>query len=226
MSQTPRLEEVLEAGINDRMRNFYTALPGEIVNYSPVNQRADIRIKVMNAEEDSTGKKYWLLPIIRQVLVMFPGGTAPNGDKYRLTYPVAVGDPVLYIVATLPLTEWMGRGYANLEIDPVAYNNLCHGFAIPGIHTSTGNPGEAPVDAMVLHGETVKVGGPTGTQPTFMATTFLTVFEDLLTAIKAGLIAAGNTQVGGAAIGTAFQTAIDAFDAAIDAAKTQNAQVK
>src|SRR5688500_15826688 len=137
MSQSPPLEEVLENAIGERLSNFYTAVPGEIVSYDSASHRADIRIKVMNAIEDSTGKKQWLLPIVRQVLVVFPGGTAADGTSYRLTFPISVGDPVLYIVSTLPLTEWSGRGSANLDIDPTSLNNIAHGFAIPGIHTGT-----------------------------------------------------------------------------------------
>jgi hypothetical protein len=157
MSQTPKLEDVIEAGINERMRNFYTAVPGEVVSYNSDTQRADVRVKLSNAEEDSTGKKRWFQPVIRQAQVVFPGGTASNGGVYRITFPIRAGDHVLYIVSTLPLTEFLERGYANLEIDPVTYNNIAHGFVIPGVHTGD-SPGEAPTDAMVLHGDMVKIG--------------------------------------------------------------------
>lgn len=152
MTQTPSLEEVIDSGIAERLRVFYTALPGEIVSYDEDTQKASVKITVTNAIEDSAGDKFWHIPVLQNIPVQFPGG-----GGYRITYPIKKGDKVIYLVSTLPLTEWMNKGSSELDVDPIALNNLSSGWIVPGIHIAP--PTDAPTDAVVIHADTVKVGG-------------------------------------------------------------------
>lgn len=196
-SQSPLLDEVLEEAIGERIRTFMTALPADVLAYDADTQRATIRIYVTNAIEDSTGDKEWHNPTIQNVQVQFPGGTGEDGQPYRITYPVTTGDQVIYLVSTLPLHEYLRLGYSDLDIDPIAYNNLSSGWVIPGIPTNP--PTEAPIDAMVFHAPKVKIGGIEDTEPTFMADTFLSRFNTFLstleTEVNAILPGAGTTIV-------------------------------
>lgn len=192
MTQTPRLEEVQESAISERLRTFYTALPAEIVSFDANTDKATIRCRVTNSIEDSKGDKVWHTPTIQNVPVQFPG----SGTD-RITFPIKAGAQVIYLVSTLPLHEWLNKGSSNLDIDPVSFNNLVSGWIVPGIALTP--PTDTPQDALVIHSVTkVKVGGSSGTEPTIMQETWEDEFGDVISAIAtalSGIVAGAGTPV-------------------------------
>lgn len=193
MSQSPRLEEVLEAAIGQRLDTFWTAIPAVVSSYDENSQTVTIRISIVSPQIDPKGNKIWFHPYIPNVPVLFPGGSGTS-EVSRITFPIKVGDTVLYIVSSLPTSKWQSTN-AVTEVDSddsnLTRNNIASGFAIPTL--SVGTPvTTAPTNAMVLHGP-VKVGGATGTEPTFMADTFLSRFNTFLFTLKTeiNLIAPG-----------------------------------
>lgn len=228
MTQTPRLEQVINDTISDRMTKFWTAVPCRVERYYPQTQRADVRMVVMNPVEDSTGKKLWYFPIARYQAVLFPGGTTSDAKKYRITYPISEGDDALFVVSTFPLEVWNSAGFDESNTDPEMLNHLAWGFVLPGLHAGTTNYTTSPTDAMVLHGDKVKIGGPDGTEPTIKANTFLTSLgglDDFLTLLKAFVVAAESLpSLSGTA--TPLAAGIDTLKALLSASKTSNTEVK
>lgn len=157
MGQTPRLEEIIENAINERLESFWTAIPAKIKSYDHATQRATISITVANAVKDGSGEKHWYHPTIPNVPVLFPGSTSA-GDDYRITYPISSFSNGLYIVSSLPTDGWkLTDGNVELDIDKGVTNHLSSGFLIPA--DTKHSVSDAPTDAMVLWGKKVKVGG-------------------------------------------------------------------
>ena len=163
MSQTPRLDEVIENAVNERLESFWTAMPVIVDRFDHATQRVTVRMTVANAVKDGSGRKWWHNPTIQNVPVLYPGSTF-GGITYRITFPVGVGSNGLYIVSTLPTDGWrLTDKEVDLDLEPGSTNHLSSGFFIPA--DTKGHPTDAPVDAMVLFGRTIKLGSDTGTSP-------------------------------------------------------------
>lgn len=227
MSSTPRLEEVIDHAIDHRLSNFYTALPAEITWVDPASNLVGIQILACNAIEGQDGKKFWILPKVDGVPLLLPWGHSKSGKKFGMTFPIAPGDQVMYVVATLSIAQYYSKGSAMLDEDPVLLNNLRSGFVVPGSHYAGSPPLPISDDALVLHGEKVKIGGPTGTEPTIKGTTFKTDLNNLLDLISAFATSINNaaTSDGGLAKAT-LTTAIGVFKAAWNTRLTSNTEVK
>lgn len=196
MSQSPRLEEVFDAAIGERLSKFFTAVPARVTFYSPGNCAVDLELQVNAIEEDSKGRQFIHYPKVNSVPVLFPGS-----GNVRITTPVNEGDLMLYVVSTIPLHHWDAGEQASYVVPPETRNWVGSGFAIPGIFPRNRTPTPAPpTDAIVTFGPT-KIGGSTGTQQTFMADTFLMRFNDFLTALETEINAIAPT------VGTAIKNA-------------------
>lgn len=200
MSQTPTLNDVIEAAVEDRLDNFWTGIPAEVLSFDSANRRATIRIMIANAVEDGSGTKFWYHPTIYSVPVVFPWGTsAEDGTGYGITFPFGPGDTGVYVVSTLPLHHWQSRGAGiklNLDEDKGSRNNVAHGFLIPSVHAVKDVPVAVDQTAIVLHGKT-KVGGPDGTEPTVMGNTFKSDLDYVLGKLKDFLNTVLNANSGG-----------------------------
>jgi hypothetical protein len=165
MGQTPRLDEVIEEAINDRLENFWTAIPARVKKYDSATQTATIQIVISNKVEDGSGNLRWYKPTIHSVPVMFPGSSgAVHADDYSITFPIRSVSNGLYIVSTLPTDIWRYNGNdVNLKQSKGSTNRLSSGFLIPA--QTRGLYREIPNDAMVLSGLSILLGSPTGTSP-------------------------------------------------------------
>lgn len=223
--RTPELDGLLNLLGDVIVGGIRVALPGRITEYDATKQKASVKALVKDEHVDASEKRVvQSIPEVHGVPVMMLG--PPRG---RITYPVAKGDLCLMIFASSSIKQWLAKGG---EVDPldVRHHDINDAIAIVGLHNySAGGGTPAPIDAVVVHagdGVKAKIGGPTGTEPTLMSELFKSALDALILAIKAGLVAAGNTATGGVAIGETFDTAVDAFDEAYAAAKTTKTEVK
>jgi hypothetical protein len=151
-------------------------------------------------------------------------------SRGRITFPIKVGDACLIFHTCVAIDRFKLSGGAGV-VDPgnPRRHHLSDAVVMVCMHTFNSVPTDAPDDALVLwagDGVTVKVGGATGTQKTMMADLLKSALDILMEGIRVGLVAAGNTATGGAAIGVTFQDVITAVDSAFDAAKTTKTEVK
>lgn len=168
MGQTPRLDEVIENAINERLESFWTAIPARVKSYDASTQTATIRINMSNKVEDGSGTKRWYKPMVHNVPVLFPGSTSVlASDGYSITYPIGKFSTGLYIVSTLPINRWRSSSSVNDDIDmnlaKGSTNRVGDGFLIPA--ESRKPLPDVPSDAMVLSGKSILIGGATGTSP-------------------------------------------------------------
>lgn len=160
MGQTPDITEVVDAVVDARQEDLYTAIPGIVTAYDATKQMATVQPSVKRYHLDETGERVSeLLPAVAGVPVMFPGAGA-----YRITWPIAKGDFVLLIVANVSLDRWKaGRGeVTDPQHDGAGLNGA---IAVPGLHPFGRVPTSAPTDAMVLHADAIKLGGPGADDP-------------------------------------------------------------
>ena len=159
MTQTPKLEEIIEHAVGDRLERFPTALPAKVISFNPRTHSCELEIEVNNAFEDSTGKKIHQRAKVVNIPVVFPG----SGSN-RILFQVSPGDWMLYIVSSLPLGDWITTAAAkDLDVPHEARNNISCGFAIPGLLPYNRVFGSAPTDdVMVLSGD-IKLGSDNAT---------------------------------------------------------------
>jgi hypothetical protein len=172
MGSSPRLEEVMEHAINNRLDNFFTALPARVEYANPNAPLVNLRIIARNKVDDGSDNGVWYLPIVSEVPVLYPWGGIGGSNPSGITFPLKEGDYVLYIVCTYHDRTWYSRGSALLTEDPVMHNNLGSGFCVPGLSTNTDRGLPVDQNALVIHGDHIKIGGTTGTEPTIKADTF------------------------------------------------------
>ncbi len=156
---TPSLEDVLGAAMSQALDGVHTAFPGRVESYDAATQKVSVKPLVRRAYRDEVGdRQLESLPVIPGVPVVFPGAGA-----YSITFPIAAGDTVLVVVASVSLDRWLvGRGG---EVDAALDNrhSLEDAIAIPGLRAfgaPVANAG-AGGEAMVLAGAEVRLGSAT-----------------------------------------------------------------
>lgn len=240
MSDDPQdvpLELVLEAAGQSLLSGVNTAQPGVVTEYDSTTQMASVRplVKKAHVQEDDS-EKVEDQPEIHDAIVMHMGP-----GRGRITFPIAVGDVCLIIHTSVSIAKWRLRGGA---VDPAddRQHHIADAIALVGLHSGNVAPTSAPTDAVVVHcgaGVKAKIGGPTGTQPTLMGTTYRSAEDTLVTALNTFILAqaAYNAAVGTAlglssaaatvaAAATTFEAAISAFEAGAAGYLTQTAEVK
>ena len=193
----------MEHAIGDRLERFPTALVAKVLSFDSKLNTCSLEIMVTNAFEDSAGKKQKQWPKVNNIPVLFQGS-----GKHRITVPIKAGDLVVYLISSIPISNWIQDGVqAGYEYPSVALNSISSGFAIPGLFSLNKPPGSSEVgydnDAVVIHGQT-KLGALSNTSPVVLERTLdrlMTTIQVVITgggdptgtlaALKAALVADG-----------------------------------
>jgi len=113
------LEQLLSLAIESRLADVHVALPGIVVVYNPLTQKADIkpgvRVPIEGAKTDKP--VYETLPIIPQVPVAWPAALLP-------------GDSVLLVFSELDAQAWEATGTLS-NPKTVERHGLGSPFAVP-----------------------------------------------------------------------------------------------
>lgn len=226
MSDRPRdasLEDVFDQWIDGMLDGIRVMMPGKVVSYDKVLQCVTVQPLIQDGELDPiTGERVVkTISVLNDVPVSFYG--APRA---RITFPIKPGDLCMLQFSSSAVTRFfLGKGAVTDPGDDRRHD-INDAVALFGLHTFGAVPTTAPDDAMVIHvdGIKLKLGGPTGTEPTLKATTFLSAMDTLIQAIGT---AVGGIP-GGTAAGTAITTAFNVFSASLLRAsyKTASTEVK
>ena len=151
------LPEVLRQWANSRASEMWTAGPAVVKSYDAATQTADLELVVrapLVRDEDSEDVTHEALPVIPNVRIAFPSATGVG-----ITFPIAPGDEVLFIVSTLQLSEYRRTGKTSDAVD-VRRNSLgCGGWAIPCALKDAALLPQASTDALVLeHPTEIRIG--------------------------------------------------------------------
>lgn len=196
MSQTPSFAEVLRIANEAHTKELRVAIPARVENYDAATQKVDAQPLILEGYRDENGDRQTeRLPVVCDVPVVFPGS-----GPYRITFPVAAGDTVLLVFASSSIDKWLAVGG---EVDPEddRRHHISDAIAIPGLFDFAHVPTTAPTDAMVLHADKVRVGGP-GAADNVARKSDLQTLKD---AISAAVVVAAD---GGASFKSTLMTSL------------------
>jgi len=100
--------ETLRRVLDARLTDLHTALPGRVRSYDAATQTADIEPMIKRGvptggEEDEVVLE--ALPVLPSVPVLFP-----SGGQCFVTFPLAVGDPVLIVFSERDTSHYRATG--------------------------------------------------------------------------------------------------------------------
>lgn len=100
--------ETLRRVLDARLADLHTALPGRVRAYDAATQTADIEPMIKRGvptggEEDEVALE--TLPVLPSVPVLFP-----SGGQCFVTFPLAVGDPVLLVFSERDTSQFRATG--------------------------------------------------------------------------------------------------------------------
>lgn len=95
----------IKQGIDVRIKDLHTSMPGIIESFDPVTQLASVQPAIKRIFKTDTGEKEILipspLPILINVLIQFP-----RGGGFSLTFPVKKGDECLLVFCERSIDNW------------------------------------------------------------------------------------------------------------------------
>ena len=97
MESTILSQEELAAIKDEIFSSLHVALPGIVESFDAATQTASVRPALKHSSA--------VLPLIRDVPVYFPGGTASG-----ITWPVTSGDECLLVFADFDIDRWFENG--------------------------------------------------------------------------------------------------------------------
>lgn len=214
MTQSPRLETIVEDAAAGANSGVWTMLPARVERFDSGSCVVDAQPMVWQQHEEEDGTEVSeRMAVIPCCPVVFQGG--PGG---RITCPVAVGDLGMLVFASCSMDRFLATGN---DVDPKdgeeQKNTLNNAFFLHGVHHLASGDGGPPSsyddDAVVIavpDGKFIKLGSKSATQNAIRGTDFAndlnTFFDALDTWGQAVGIALGITF---SPVGTAI------FDAAL-----------
>ncbi len=118
------LEGMIDARVENRLKELHTSFPAIVTEYDPDTQRAHVQPCVRRIWVDDGPRD---LPALLDCPVVFPAGGA-----FVMTFPVAKDDECLVVIAERSIDEWWQEGGTQT---PAEYrlHDYSDGFAIVGI---------------------------------------------------------------------------------------------
>lgn len=188
----PELLDVLELVKREVLDRIKATEICRVTRFAPATSSVSIQPLVSRAFDDLRGARVSRArQEIHEVPVWFFGASS-----CRITVPVSVGDYGLALFCSSSTSRWKRRGGV---VDPGDDRKHWDDdvFFLPGGSALVNLPTPVPTDALVIHsgGKRVKIGGPTGTQKTLMADSFLSALDTLVDGIHTavGAIPGGST---------------------------------
>lgn len=168
MSEAITTSELIRRAIDARLLDVHTAMPGKVRAWDAATQTADVEVMIKRSVPtggDEEEPVLETLPVLPSVPVVFPGG----GGCF-LTFPMAVGDPVMLVFAERDTSQYRATGAVS---DPgvQATHGLSGAVAFPcrigprsaalsGVESSGVEIGQANGGAnVVVKASTTEVGG-------------------------------------------------------------------
>ena len=130
MKRTERvneLQQAIMAALTGRQVGIWTALPGTVVSYNPVEMTVVVQPTIQAQVMDKDGVMSWVtMPQLLDVPICFP-----NGGGFTLTFPIAVDDEVLVVFSSRCIDNWWYQGGIQTQAE-LRLHDLSDGFAIIG----------------------------------------------------------------------------------------------
>lgn len=99
------LASVINKGVENRLKDLHTAMPGIIETFDPVTQTASVQPAIMRIFSTDDGEKVITTPAALPLLINVPV-QYPRGGGFSLTFPVSPGDECLLVFSERALDSW------------------------------------------------------------------------------------------------------------------------
>jgi len=134
-STLANLGSTIRAGIENRLKDLHTSMPGIISAFDPATQLASVQpaIRRVFKSEEADGVET-LIPVDLPLLINVPVHFV-RGGGFSMTFPVAVGDECLLVFCERSIDEWYTFGGVR---DPGArrFHALSDAIAFVGISSA------------------------------------------------------------------------------------------
>lgn len=134
------LESVLAVAIDTYLKDVHTMLPGQIINFDPVEQLADVQIQLKRNVDDELIN----LPVLSQVPVRF----FKSGD-FTITFPLKEGDEVALYFIERSIDNWLEDGGIQSPNDFRKFD-LSDAYAVPTLYSQKQKIADFDPDNMVI----------------------------------------------------------------------------
>ena len=142
VANTP--ESLLDAAIENKLKDVHTAVPGIIHSFDKDAQTAEVQPAIQRIYTDAGAMD---LPLCLDVPVHFPTGMG----KFHITWPVDEGDECLLIFSERCIDRWFAQG-GTQEPDEYRMHDLSDGFAIVGFNSLTRSIQDFQTDGIDIRG--------------------------------------------------------------------------
>lgn len=125
------LSSVIKKGIEVRLKDLHTSIPGIIESFNPVTQLASVQPVVKRVFRTEENNEELLSPLPLPILINVPV-QFPRGGGFSLTFPVKKGDECLLVFCERSIDNWHKFGGVK---EPTArrFHDLSDATAFVGI---------------------------------------------------------------------------------------------
>lgn len=121
--ETPTFEQVILMGIESRLFDLHTCLPGIVEKYNKAKNTIDVT--------PCLKRKYETGDVVQQPVILNVPVAFPRGGGFSITHPLKKGDSVILVFSERSLDVWKKNGGVVDPQDPRKFN-VTDAFAIPG----------------------------------------------------------------------------------------------
>jgi hypothetical protein len=137
-------EAAMRIVLDGRQSTIWTALPGIVQSVDLDAMTCEVQPAIQGTVEDENGVLQSVnLPLLLDVPICFP-----SGGGFLITFPLAVDDEVLVVIASRCIDAWWQSGGVQRPME-ARMHDLSDGFAIPGPRSQAALP-EGAVSATDL----------------------------------------------------------------------------
>ena len=121
------LAALVQQGIENRLKDLHTMLPGFIDSFDPATQTCTVEPAIKRVFVDGESLA---LPVLINVPVCFP-----TAGGFSITFPIAKGDECLIMFSERSIDNWLKFGDLRAPNDR-RFHDLSDGFVIMGIRSN------------------------------------------------------------------------------------------
>lgn len=137
--ETPTLDLVILQGIESRLFDVHTCLPGIVEKYNKAKNTVDV-IPALK-------RKYETGEVVQQPMILNVPVQFPRGGNFSMTFPIKKGDSVVLVFSERSLDVWKKNGGIVDPKDPRKFN-ITDAFAIPGGYPESNPVGDASDESL------------------------------------------------------------------------------
>ena len=121
-------EEQLRIAMENQQSRMWTAMPGYVVSFDPVNMTCQVQVALTTTLPQENGASVVKpIPVLLDCPVCFPGG-----GGVTLTFPLVAGDECLVVFASRCIDAWWQQSGLQPQAE-FRMHDLSDGFVIPGV---------------------------------------------------------------------------------------------